>query len=90
MACFHSNAAATGTIRNGAIINVRTMPRPRNDAVQQQRDAQAEDQADQHDGDGQQDGDPHRSQQVGVGEDLDVVVERADEDLVRGGWRSSS
>jgi hypothetical protein len=29
-ACFHSSAAATGTIRNGVIIMVRTTPRPRN------------------------------------------------------------
>jgi hypothetical protein len=29
MACFHSNAAATGTIRNGVIIKVRTIPRPK-------------------------------------------------------------
>ena len=29
-ACFHSSAAATGTIRNGVIIMVRTAPRPMN------------------------------------------------------------
>jgi hypothetical protein len=29
-ACFHSSAAATGTTRNGAIIMVRTTPRPKN------------------------------------------------------------
>ena len=28
IACFHSRAAATGTTRNGAIIIVRTAPRP--------------------------------------------------------------
>jgi len=29
-ACFHSSAAATGTMRNGVIIMVRTAPRPTN------------------------------------------------------------
>ena len=29
MPCFHSSAAATGTTRNGAIIIVRTTPRPK-------------------------------------------------------------
>ena len=30
MPCLNSSAAATGTIRNGVIIMVRTTPRPRN------------------------------------------------------------
>ncbi len=63
-------AAAMGTIRNGAIIIVRTTPRPKNLRSSSRATPSAEQHRDHHDGHGHLDRGEHRVAVLRGGEDL--------------------